>query len=129
MSTTRIRTWNHKVESVIVTEDIRLLWDFPIQTDQRIEHNRPDIAFENEKDRSRLLIDITCPFDTVSTPFWLLYFPFHSLRVLICFIYVVAIIFHKHAAPSHHANECHKDQFWLLHFSISILVTCLIQPQ
>ena len=58
------RWYNHKVESVIVTEDLRLLWDFPIQTDHRLEHNRPDIVFENKKDRSCLLIDISCPFDT-----------------------------------------------------------------
>ena len=58
------RWYNHKVENVIVTEDIRLLWDFPIQTDHRLEHNRPDIVFENKKDRSCLLIDISCPFDT-----------------------------------------------------------------
>ena len=58
------RWYNHKVESVIVTEDLRLLWDFPIQTDHRLEHNRPDIVFENRKNRSCLLIDISCPFDT-----------------------------------------------------------------
>ena len=55
------RWYNHKVESVIVTEDIRLLLDFPIQTDHRLEHNRPDIVFENKKDRSCLLIDISFP--------------------------------------------------------------------
>ena len=47
-----------------MTEDIRLLWDFPVQTDNRLQHNRPDIVFENKKDRSCLLINISCPFDT-----------------------------------------------------------------
>ena len=58
------RWYNHKIDSAIVTNDFRLLWDFPIQTDYRLEHNRPDIVLENKKDRSCLLIDIACPFDT-----------------------------------------------------------------
>ena len=47
-----------------MTNDLRLLWEFPIQTDYRLEHYRPDIVLENKKDRSCLLIDIACPFDT-----------------------------------------------------------------
>ena len=58
------RWYNHKIDSAIVTNDLRLLWDFPIQTGYRLEHNRPDIVLENKKDRSCLLIDIACPFDT-----------------------------------------------------------------
>ena len=58
------RCYNHKIDSAIVTNDFRLLWDFPIQTDYRLEHNRPSIVLENKKDRSCLLIDIACPSDT-----------------------------------------------------------------
>ena len=47
-----------------MTNDFRLLWDFPIQTDYRLQHNRPDTVLENKQDPSCLLIDIACPFDT-----------------------------------------------------------------
>ena len=53
-----------------------------------------------------------------ATPFWLLYFPFQSLRVLIFFIYVVAIIFHTHAPPSYHANIKYVIASYLLFTSI-----------
>ena len=48
---------NHKIESVHVTDDFRLLWDFPIQTDHQMEYNRPDIVCENKIDKPCLLID------------------------------------------------------------------------
>ena len=41
-----------------------LLWDFPIQTDNQLNHNRPGIVIVNKARRSCLLIDIACPFDT-----------------------------------------------------------------
>ena len=41
---------------------LQILWDFPIQTDKTIEHNRPDII--DKKNKKCLLIDPACPFDT-----------------------------------------------------------------
>ncbi len=35
-----------------------------IRTDKEIEHARPDILTLNKKERSCVLVDITCPFDT-----------------------------------------------------------------
>ena len=40
-----------------------LLWDFKIQTDNKIEHNKPDIVLMDEIERKRLIIDVACPFD------------------------------------------------------------------
>ena len=45
------RWYNHRIDSAIVTNNLRLLCDFPKQTDYRLEHNRPDIVLENEKHR------------------------------------------------------------------------------
>ena len=41
-----------------------MLWDFTIQTDHRLEHNKPDIVVYNKSKRERIIIDIACPFDT-----------------------------------------------------------------
>ena len=41
----------------------KLLWDFPIQTDPKIEHNRPDIIAIDKKKRNCTIINIACPFD------------------------------------------------------------------
>lgn len=56
--------YEHKPEGVIENENVKMLWDMKIQTDREIEHSRPDILTLNKKDRSCLLIDVTCPFDT-----------------------------------------------------------------
>ena len=29
---------------VLENDEVKVLWDFPIQTDEKLEHNRPDIA-------------------------------------------------------------------------------------
>ena len=54
----------YTLEKVIETDEVKLLWDFPIQTDNNLDHNRPDIVVVNKARRSYLLIGIACPFDT-----------------------------------------------------------------
>ena len=40
--------YTHKPEKVLESEECKILWDFPIQTDKTLERNRPDITvFEN----------------------------------------------------------------------------------
>ena len=46
------------------SEECKILWDFPIQTDKTPEHNRPDITVIAKKSKKCLLIDLACPFDT-----------------------------------------------------------------
>ena len=41
-----------------------MLWDFTIQTDHRLEHNKPDIVVHNKSKREYIIIDIAYPFDT-----------------------------------------------------------------
>ena len=41
----------------------KLLWDFKIQTDNKIEHNKPDIVVLDKIERKCLIIDVACPFD------------------------------------------------------------------
>ena len=43
-------------------DQVKLRWDFRIQTDQHLNHNRPDmVALEKA---SRVCIDVAFPFDT-----------------------------------------------------------------
>ena len=40
------------------------MWDFPIQTDKVLAHNRPDITVIEKRNKHCQLIDPACPFDT-----------------------------------------------------------------
>ena len=57
----------HFVETkmkVLENDEVKLLWDFSIQTEKRIEHNKPDIVVLDKKQKLCLIIDVACPFDT-----------------------------------------------------------------
>ena len=41
----------------------KLLWDFKIQTVNKIEHNKPDIVVLDKIEQKSLIIDVACPFD------------------------------------------------------------------
>ena len=44
-------------------EKCKLLWDFSIQTDKKLYHNRPDIVLVDKQSKSCLIIDVACPND------------------------------------------------------------------
>ena len=56
--------YEHTPERVLENDDVKLLWDFPIQTDHHIDHNKPDIVIYEKKKRDCWIIDVACPFDT-----------------------------------------------------------------
>ena len=59
-------TWyQHTPEKVLENEECKLLWDFSIQTDKTLEHNKPEITVVNKKSQTTLLIDPACPFDFI----------------------------------------------------------------
>ena len=41
----------------------KLLWDLKIQTDNKVEHNKPDIVVLYKIERKCMIIDVICPFD------------------------------------------------------------------
>ena len=60
----RGETWyKHIPEKVLESDSCKILWDFAIQTDKVMEHNRPDITVVDKVNRTCLLIDPSCPFD------------------------------------------------------------------
>ena len=46
--------WEHNVEKVLQNEEVKILWDFKIQTDKHLVYNIPDIAVI-EKKQMRLI--------------------------------------------------------------------------
>ena len=49
---------------VLENDEVKLLWDLSIQTEKRIEHNKPDIVVLDKKQKLCLIIDVAYPFDT-----------------------------------------------------------------
>ena len=56
--------YNHEPQAVLESDIIKLLWEFRIQTDHPLEHNKPDIVVLNKEDRTCLILDVAFPFDT-----------------------------------------------------------------
>ena len=41
--------WEHNVEKVLQNEEVKILWDFKIQTAKHLAHNIPDITVVEKK--------------------------------------------------------------------------------
>ena len=52
--------WEHCPQPVIQNDNMKLLWDFTVQTDRHLPHNRPD----NFTKKHAFLIDIAIPGDS-----------------------------------------------------------------
>ena len=57
------RWYEHRAEKVLENDNIKILWDFHIQTDHVIEHCRPDILILHKKDKTAIIVDIAVPGD------------------------------------------------------------------
>ena len=55
---------NHSPDKVLESDECKILWDFSIQTDKRLEHNKPDIVVFDKLNKQVTIIDPSCPFDT-----------------------------------------------------------------
>ena len=57
--------YQHTPSAVHENDDVKLLWNFPIQVDRELEerHNRPDIMVFKKNDRHCLIVDIAVPGD------------------------------------------------------------------
>ena len=60
----RANNWyEQKPERVVENENSKILWDFTIQCDRKIEARRPDIVFIDKKEREVVIIDVAIPCD------------------------------------------------------------------
>lgn len=55
--------WRHQPQSVTENEKVKLLWNFEIQTDRRIQARRPDIVLIDKTKKKATIIDIAVPDD------------------------------------------------------------------
>ena len=55
--------WRHQPLNVTETSEMKLLWDYEIQTDRRIQARRPDLVLVNKTQRNAIIIDIAVPED------------------------------------------------------------------
>ena len=52
-------------KKVLESEDCKIFWDFPIQTEKILEHNRPYITAIDKKSKKCLLVHLTCKLSAV----------------------------------------------------------------
>ena len=55
--------YEHEPESVLESEDYKILWDFSVQTDHLIEARRPDLVVVDKKRRPCKIMDFAVPGD------------------------------------------------------------------
>ena len=60
----RANNWyERKPERMVESENSKILWDFTIQCDRKIEARRPDIVFIDKKEREVVIIDVAISGD------------------------------------------------------------------
>ena len=60
----RANGWcEQKPEGVVESENFKILWDFTVQCERKIEAWRPDIVFIDKKEREVVIIDVAIPGD------------------------------------------------------------------
>ena len=60
----RANNWyEQKPEGVVESKNFKILWDFTIQCDWKIEARRPDIIFVDKKEREIVIIHVAIPCD------------------------------------------------------------------
>ena len=57
------KLYEHCPKSIEENEEVKLLWDFTIQTDREIHNRRPDIVIQKKKAKERINVDIAVPGD------------------------------------------------------------------
>ena len=55
--------YEHEPSKIVENENVKILYDFNIYTDKKIQHRRPDLVVVDKKQHKTLLIDVACPMD------------------------------------------------------------------
>ena len=61
------KSYEHFVEKdtrILENEDAKILWDFSIQTERKLEHNKPDFVLLDKSKKVCFVLDVACSFDT-----------------------------------------------------------------
>ena len=57
------RLYERNPEKALESREVKILWDFSVQTDHEIEARKPDIIVIDKTSRECHFIEITCPLD------------------------------------------------------------------
>ena len=55
--------WKYDPDPLVENDEVKILWNFPVQTDQRVQHNKPDIMIIEKRSRKAHIIDVAVPND------------------------------------------------------------------
>jgi nitrogenase molybdenum-iron protein alpha/beta subunit len=44
-------------------DEVKILWDFTIQTEKKLDYNKPDLVILNKKEKTTHIVAVGCPFD------------------------------------------------------------------
>ena len=55
--------YEHTPEPVVEGKNVTILWNFTVQTDRKIDGNRPDIIIKNNEKRTCIIINVAVPSD------------------------------------------------------------------
>ena len=58
------RWYDHTPEKVVENDKAKLLWDYDVRTDHRIQARKPDLIVVNKENQKVQLIDVAIPWDT-----------------------------------------------------------------
>ena len=49
--------------TVLEKDEVKILWNFSIQTELKIYHNKPDLIFLEKKEKICSIVDVSSPFE------------------------------------------------------------------
>ena len=55
--------YDHEPHKVVENENIKVLYDFTIRTDKKIEHRKPDLVIHRKREGKTIIVDFACPMD------------------------------------------------------------------
>ena len=55
--------YDHTLEPVVEGKNVTILWDFTVQTDRKIDANRPDIIIKNHEERTCIMMGVAVTSD------------------------------------------------------------------
>ena len=60
-------SYRHEIteeNKIVENDDVKVLWDFFVQTSRKLDHYRPDLVVIHKRSKTCHIIDVACPFDT-----------------------------------------------------------------
>ena len=61
---THRHTHTHTPDKLLEIDNVKILWDFSVETDRKLEKNESDILIVDKQKGECYIIYVACPFDT-----------------------------------------------------------------